>query len=226
MDLIVETIRRTAAGQKRSCGYAPYIQMLINAKVGKHAYLLDRSHLPLQTDFEDNEVVMDPSHPGLASPREAVEAEVARDAPALAPQLRTREERIFEILLNQNSLDRIVETKFHDLDVKVTELNTIVQQIQHEVDSMHIFRSSSDDEEPYLPTTTQFRTQSRSAVVPVLEARPTSSSQGSAPSSSAPALAPLVSTPPAPGTSAEAFVDALMSTPSSSIGGDRAQKDD
>ena len=33
MDLIVETIKRTAADQKRSCGYASYIQILINSKV-------------------------------------------------------------------------------------------------------------------------------------------------------------------------------------------------
>ncbi|KAE8780933.1 Pumilio-like protein 1 [Hordeum vulgare] len=33
MDLIAETIKRTPADQKRSCGHAPYIQMLINSKV-------------------------------------------------------------------------------------------------------------------------------------------------------------------------------------------------
>ena len=54
VDLIVETVRRTIADQKRSCGYAPYIQMFIDAKLGKHVYLLDRPHLPLQPEFEDN----------------------------------------------------------------------------------------------------------------------------------------------------------------------------
>ena len=34
MSLIVETIKRTAADQKRSCGYAPQIQELINSKMG------------------------------------------------------------------------------------------------------------------------------------------------------------------------------------------------
>ena len=63
MSLIVETIKRTAADQKRSCGYAPHIQILINSKMGKGIYLLDREHLPLQPEFEDNEVAMDPSHP-------------------------------------------------------------------------------------------------------------------------------------------------------------------
>ncbi|KAE8816015.1 nucleolin [Hordeum vulgare] len=74
MDLIVETVKRTAADQKRSYGYAPYIQMIINAKIGKHAYLLDRPHLPLQPEFEYNEVVMDSSHPSSTIAQEAAEA--------------------------------------------------------------------------------------------------------------------------------------------------------
>ena len=32
MSLMIETIKRTAADQKRSCGYAPQIQELINSK--------------------------------------------------------------------------------------------------------------------------------------------------------------------------------------------------
>ena len=63
MSLIVETIKRTAADQKGSCGYAPHIQMLINSKMGTCTYLLDREHLPLRPDFEDNVVFMDASHP-------------------------------------------------------------------------------------------------------------------------------------------------------------------
>ena len=55
MSLIVETIKRTAADQKRSCGYAPHIQMLINSKMGKGMYLLDKEHLPLRPDFEDDD---------------------------------------------------------------------------------------------------------------------------------------------------------------------------
>ena len=37
--------------------------MVINSKVGTDTYLLDREHLPLSPDFEDNIVVMDASHP-------------------------------------------------------------------------------------------------------------------------------------------------------------------
>ena len=73
MSLIVETIKRTAADQKRSCGYAPHIQMLINSKMGKGIYLLDKEHLPLRPDFEDNTVVMDATDPT------SVEAQEKRD---------------------------------------------------------------------------------------------------------------------------------------------------
>ncbi|KAI4999524.1 hypothetical protein ZWY2020_004113 [Hordeum vulgare] len=164
MDLIVETIERTTADQKRSSGYAPYIQMLINTKLGKHAFLLDRPHLPLQPEFEDNEVGMDDNDPSSAAARmavEAAEAENARNVPPPVPQLRTQdkqmaflvrsiqgmEKNISEILQNWKSLERIVETKFHDLDVKVTELTTTVKQLQREVDSVQIPRSNDDHDD-------------------------------------------------------------------------------
>ena len=51
--------RETAADQKRSCGYAPQIQELINSKMGTGTYLLDKDHMPIYPDFEDNTVVMD-----------------------------------------------------------------------------------------------------------------------------------------------------------------------
>ena len=54
MSLIVETIKRTAADQKRSCGYAPQIQELINSKMGTGTYLLDKDHIAIYPDFEDN----------------------------------------------------------------------------------------------------------------------------------------------------------------------------
>ena len=63
MSLIVETIERTAADQKRSCGYAPHIQVLINSKMGTCTYLLDKEHLPLYPEFEDNKVVMNENEP-------------------------------------------------------------------------------------------------------------------------------------------------------------------
>ena len=70
MSLIVETIKRTTADQKRSCGYALQIQVLINSKMGTGTYLLHKEHLPLKTDFEDNTVVMDENDPSSVQAHE------------------------------------------------------------------------------------------------------------------------------------------------------------
>lgn len=80
MTLIIETINRNVADQKRSCGYAPQIQMLINSKMGKNMYLLDKEHLPLLPEFEDNVVVMDPSHPTSVQAQEKKEKARAEKA--------------------------------------------------------------------------------------------------------------------------------------------------
>ena len=74
MDLIVETVKRTAADQKRSCGYAPYIQLLINSKVGSDIYLLEHKHLPLQPELEDCTVTMNSADPSSAAAQEQAEA--------------------------------------------------------------------------------------------------------------------------------------------------------
>ncbi|KAE8796150.1 hypothetical protein D1007_28857 [Hordeum vulgare] len=71
---------------------------------------------------------------------------------------------------NQKSLESVVETKFHNMDVKVTEFTTIVTQLQHEVDSVEIPHSEDEDEdedddddkdESPPPTTTRFSTRPR-----------------------------------------------------------------
>ncbi|KAE8809429.1 hypothetical protein D1007_13948 [Hordeum vulgare] len=110
---------------------------------------------------------------------EAAEAEAARNRPPPVPQLRNQaeemaflvsivqgmEKNIQEIMQNQKSLERVVETKFHNMDVKVSELTTIVRQLQHEVDSMEIPRSEDEDEddddedESPPPTTTHYITR-------------------------------------------------------------------
>ncbi|KAE8779780.1 nucleolysin tiar [Hordeum vulgare] len=91
----------------------------------------------------------------------ATEAEAARNRPPHVPQLRTpaeqmaflvstvqgMEKNIQVIIQNQKSLERVVETKFHNMDVKVTELTTIVKQLQHEVDCVEIPRSEDEDED-------------------------------------------------------------------------------
>ncbi|KAE8805302.1 hypothetical protein D1007_18708 [Hordeum vulgare] len=82
----------------------------------------------------------------------AAEDEATRNRPPPVPQLRTpaeqmaflvsivqgMEKNIQEIMQNQKSLERVVETKFHNMDVTVTELTTIFRQLQHEVDSVEI----------------------------------------------------------------------------------------
>ncbi|KAE8786238.1 nucleolysin tiar [Hordeum vulgare] len=91
----------------------------------------------------------------------AVEAKAARNRPPPVPQLRTQaeqmaflvrtvqgmEKNIQEIMQNQKSLERVVETKFYNMDMKVTQLTTIVIQLQHEVDSMEIPCSEDEDED-------------------------------------------------------------------------------
>ena len=70
MSLIVETIKRIVADPRRSCGYAPQIQVLINSKMGTRTYLLDKEHLPLRPDFEDNTIVMDEKDPSSVQAHE------------------------------------------------------------------------------------------------------------------------------------------------------------
>ena len=86
MSLIVETIKRTAADQKRSCEYAPQIQELINSKMGTGTYLLDKEHMPIYPDFEDNQVVMnedEPSSMHVQAKREKAKAEKAAKMPTI-----------------------------------------------------------------------------------------------------------------------------------------------
>ncbi|KAE8809970.1 hypothetical protein D1007_13289 [Hordeum vulgare] len=84
---------------------------------------------------------MDNNDPNSAAARMAAEPETPRNRPPPVPQLRTQaeqmafqvsslqgmEKNIKEILQTQKSLERVMETKFHDMDVKVSELATIVK---------------------------------------------------------------------------------------------------
>ncbi|KAE8789589.1 nucleolysin tiar [Hordeum vulgare] len=128
---------------------------------------------------------------------DVAEAEAARNRPPPVAHLRTQaeqmtflvstvqgmEKNIQEIMQNKKSLERVVETKFHNMDVKVTELTTIVIQLQHEVDSVEIPRSKDeyedddDEDESPPPTTTQFNKRPQSVVVPAPETGHTSSTQ-------------------------------------------------
>ncbi|KAE8816832.1 hypothetical protein D1007_05576 [Hordeum vulgare] len=62
---------------------------------------------------------------------------------------------IKDILLNQKSLARIVETKFPHLDIKVTELTTTVYQLKRDVDVVPTPSYINDDDDgPSLQTST------------------------------------------------------------------------
>ena len=132
MSLMVETIKRTAADQKRSCGYAPHIQELINSKMDIGTYLLDKEYLPLYPEFEDNTVVMNENEPSSAQAhekREKAKAEKAAKMPTIeeASQvfLKSKQDQLGYLIQstlriekglatltkNQESLERIIEKK-------------------------------------------------------------------------------------------------------------------
>ena len=148
MSLIVETIKRTAADHKRSCGYAPQIQELINSKMGLGTYLLDREHFPLYPDFEDNEVLMNEDEPSSVQAQEKKEKARKEKAAKMPTQeeaseyfLKNKQEQLGYLIAstlriekglatltqNQESLERIMEQKFYDLDVKVTKIRSVVE---------------------------------------------------------------------------------------------------
>ena len=98
---------------------------------------------------------------------------------------------------NQESLERIIETKFHDLDLKDIEIQIAVEQLQDKAEERR--GRSTTEAFQRVP-----RAQ-RSAAVPASDTRATTSAQ-------------------APETSSDAFVEGLLSTPSSRTRapGDRA----
>ena len=62
-----------------------HTSMLINSKMGKGVYLLDKENLPLRPDHEDNTVVMDASNPTsieAQGKREKAKAEKAAKMPS------------------------------------------------------------------------------------------------------------------------------------------------
>ena len=150
MSLIVETIKRTAADQKRSCGYAQQIQELINFKMGTSTYLLDKEHFAIYPEFEDNQVVMNENEPSSVQAQEKKEkarkekaAKMPTQAEASEYFLKNKQEQLGYLIAstlrtekglatltqNQESLERIIEQKIYDLDVKVTEIQSVVEQL-------------------------------------------------------------------------------------------------
>ena len=101
---------------------------------------------------------------------------------------------------NRESLERIMEQKFYDLDVKVTEIQSIAEKLQDDMQERK--GKKTTDAFARVP-----RAQ-RSTAVPVPDTRATSSAlvTASVPPSPSP-------TPSAPATSTEAFVLGVIRTP-------------
>ena len=189
--------------------------------MGTCTYLLDKEHLPIYPEFEDNTVVMDENEPSSAQAhekREKAKAEKAAKMPTVeeASQvfLKTKQDQLGYLIQstlriekglatltkNLESLERIVEQKLYDLDVKVIEIQTAIEQLQEEA-----------EERKGKSTTNAFKRVPRgprSAAVPVTDTR----ASVLAPAATAP-VPPLAPTPSAPTTSLEAFVLGVLSTP-------------
>ena len=101
---------------------------------------------------------------------------------------------------NQESLERIMERKFYDLNIKVTEIQSVVEQLQDDMQERK--GKTTTDAFARVP-----RAQ-RSAAVPVPDTRVTSSAPATAAAQPAPAP-----TPSPPSTSTEAFVLGVLRTP-------------
>jgi hypothetical protein len=127
----------------------------MNSNMGTVTYLLDKEHLPLLPYFEDNEVVMNEDEPSSVQAQEKrakARAEKAAKMPSVeeASQvfLKSKQDQLGYLIQaamriekglatltqNQESLERIIETKFYDLDLKVTEIQTTVEQLQEEAE--------------------------------------------------------------------------------------------
>ena len=182
---------------------------MINSKMGTGTYLLDKEHVPIYPDFEDNQVVMnedEPSYVHVQANREKAKADKAAKLPTMeeasqyllkskqdqlgyliASTLRT-EKGMATLTQNQESLERIMQQKFYDLDVKVTEIQSVVEQLQDDMQERK--GKTTTDAFARVPGA------QRSAAVPVPDTRATSSAPATA--SVPPAPAP---TPSAPSTS-------------------------
>ena len=116
--------------------------------MGAGTYLLDKEHLPIYPDFEDNTVVMDENEPSsmhAQAKKEKARAEKAANMPTMdeASQylLKSKQDQLGYLIAstlriekglatltqNQESLERMVEQKFYDVDVKVTEIQSVFE---------------------------------------------------------------------------------------------------
>ena len=189
--------------------------------MGTDTYLLDKEHMPIYPDFEDNTVVMDENEPSSVqaqAKREKARTEKAAKMPTIdeASQylLKSKQDQLGYLIAstlriekglatltqNQESLERIMEQKFYDLDVKVTEIQSVVEQLQDDMQERK--GKTTIDAFARVPRAQRF------AAVPVPDTRATSST----PATASVPLAPAP-TPSAPSTLTEAFVLGVIRTP-------------
>jgi hypothetical protein len=122
---------------------------------------------------------------------------------------------------SQESLERIVDEKIHALDVKLTEVQITVNKLEADIElakqeKEELLREMQDDlVQDSSRQTTPVPRGSRSAAIPVPDARTTASAPPTVQADPAgPTAPPPVSTPPAQ-TSAEVFAAAVLTTPTS-----------
>ena len=122
--------------------------------MGTGTYLLDKDHMPIYPDFEDNQVVMDEDEPSFVhaqAKKEKARTEKSTKMPTMeeASQyfLKSKQDQLGYLIAstlriekglatftqNQESLERIMEQKFYNLDVKVTEIQSVVEQLQDDM---------------------------------------------------------------------------------------------
>ena len=118
--------------------------------MGTGKYQLYKEHFPLYPDIEYNQVVMnenDPSSVQAQEKREKARKEKAAKMPTQEEAseyfLKTKQEQLGYLIAstlriekglatltqNQESLQRIMEQKIYDLDVNVTEIQSVVEQL-------------------------------------------------------------------------------------------------
>ena len=110
--------------------------------------MLDKEHFAIYPDFEDNQVVMNEDEPSFVhaqAKKEKARTEKVTNMPTMeeASQyfLKSKQDQLGYLIAstlriekglatltqNQESLERIMEQKFYDLDVKVTEIQSVVE---------------------------------------------------------------------------------------------------
>ena len=106
------------------------------------------------------------------------------------------EQSLATLTQNQQSLERIMEQKFYDLDVKVMEVQSAVKQLQDDMNERR-GRTTTD-------AFARVPRGPRSSTVPVPDTRATAS---------APAIAPAQPAPASTSASTKAFVLGVIRTP-------------